>query len=648
MIRADQSEATDLSGRTGTETRDELPETSPGGMVPFRSDRHEFSPGPEQQSALPDRYEVRDRDDGRVLLCGEAPGVAVSIDRHHQYSETDARRLGQRIVLLDGAGQFGPVIDNVQYFYNLDHHQDCLRAFTLATCQQAMIVVLKGLELDRGDWTIFANEPDLDTVFAVWILLNYRRVRELSGDQRDAILPLIHLEAAIDANGFDIAEHCGLPQDLLAARKARLDELHAVELELKRSGGWASVDLAEYSRDMLLAIDKLVYQPGDFADYTSVEEVYGHVDIGENRVAVVCRDASGIYEVERRLKKSWGDRLGVVALERSESQYTLRRTASMTDIDLEQAYGKLNLLDPMVDGRPPEKRWGGSDDIGGSPRPEGTALTPREIAKIIKLTYRRVRPLEHLLRFGTAALWVVLLVLGAGLAVVSSRIFLSPFGRTSHLSPSGGASHLSPFEGALAYTAAGELALAAVVIGLGAWLLTRKLSRGWTWLFGWRHAAGRDWLALVPLVLLGAAGGGAWMPRQVALESGSLSALAGSMILAALALELCFRGLVHGLLVLDSPVQTVSGRWFVSRPVVAAAVLYALATVAAAQVLIGGAPDLPRLGAGAAELGLCGVAALVAGIGLGMIRERSLSLWPAVGAAIAGGAVRFAVEIWLA
>ncbi len=607
------------------EGRDELPERT-GPIVPFRSGLRLEAESEPAEEALPDRYEVRDREDGRVLLCGEAPGVAVSIDPHHQFSEAEARRMGQRVVFLDGAGQFGPVIDNSQFFYNLDHHQGCLRAFTMATCQQALIVVLKGLELDSGDWTIYANEPDLDTVFAIWVLLNYRRVRQLDTAQRDAILPLLHLEGAIDANGFELAEHCGLPQELLVVEKARLDKLHAIELELKSSGGWGSADLAEYTRTMLLEIDKLVYRASDFTDFTRVEEVYGHVDIGKNRVAVVCRDASGIYEVERRLKKSWGDRLGIVALERAPSQYTLRRAASMTSIDLEEAYSKLNLLDPRVDGRPPSKRWGGSDEIGGSPRPEGTALTSQEIAKILKLTYRRVRPVEHLQRYGSAALWVLLLVLGAGLAVLSWRVFVTP-------EPS-----------ALAF--ATELALAAGVISLGAWLLTRKLSRGWTWLFGWRVPAGRDWWALVPLVLLGAAAGGVWMPRQVALDSQALAALAGSMSLAALALELCFRGLVHGLLVLDSPVQSAGGRWFVSHPVWASAVFYALATVAASRSVIAAPPPLLDAGA-AANFGLCAAAALVTGIGLGMIRERSLSLWPAFAAAVAGGAARVAVEVWL-
>ena len=606
------------------EARAELPEHTSGRFVAFGGGDTGTEPAP--PASLPNRYEVRDREDGRMLLCDEAPGVAVSIERDHHYSEAEARRMGERVVFLDGAGQFGPVIDNSRRFYNLDHHQDCLRTFTLATCQQALIVVKKGLELDRGDWTIYANEPDLDTIFAIWVLLNYRRVRQLDHEQRDAILPLLLLEGAIDANGFDLEEHCGLPQRMLAAEKARLDALHAIELELKSGGGWETADLAEYARGMLLEIDKLVYRPGDFAGYTSVEEVYGHVDIGMDRVAVVCRDGSGIYEVERRLKNAWGERLGVIALERAEDQYTLRRTASMADIDLEAAYGKLNLLDPKVDGRPPEKRWGGSDEIGGSPRPDGTDLTAREIARILKLTYRKVRSIEHLQRFAAAALWVALLVMGAGLAVVSWRVFLEP--PTS------------------ARASAGELTLAAAAIGLGAWLLTRKLSRGWTWLFGWRRPAGSDWLALVPAVLLAAVAGGAWVPRTLAAEPPALAAIAGAVTFTAVALELCFRGLVHGLLVLDSPVQSVAGPWFVSRPVWASSVLYALATLACAQFLIAGPPPVIELSA-AARLSLCGAAALLAGIALGMLRERSVSVWPAAVAAALGGSARVAVELWL-
>ncbi|MEM7586654.1 MAG: hypothetical protein AAF560_24915 [Acidobacteriota bacterium] len=628
MTTLDPSEATDRFGRHELKARERSPAGPGGGVVPFHSGLGFADTGPadtQSSEALPNRYEIRDRDDGRMLLCGEAPGIAVSIDRRHQFSEAEARRLGEQVILLDGAGQFGPVIDNAQFFYNLDHHQDCLRAFTLATCQQALILVLKGLELDRGDWTLFANEPDLDTVFAIWILLNHRRVRQLTPEQRDDILPIIHLEGAIDANGYEIAEHSGLPRDVLAKHKQRLDALHAIELELKKTGGWHDADLAEYTRKMLLEIDQLVFHSSDFSDYTSVEEVYGHVDIGADRVAVVCRDSSGIYEVERRLKKAWGERLGIIALERSTNHYTLRRTASLAGIDLEEAYGKLNLLDPQVDGRPPEKRWGGSDEIGGSPRPAGTALTPREIGKILKMTYKQMRPVEHLQRYAGAGLWAILLILAAWAAVMTLRVF-------TDLEPA-------------ALQASSEVATSATLIGLGSWLLTRKLSRGWTWLFGWRRGAGRDWLVLAPLVWLAAAAGGVWVPREMALTAEALAAVVGASVLAALALELCFRGLVHGLLILDSPVQTAGSRWFLSSPVLASALLYALATVAVSTVWIAGPPI--RLDS-VLEMAVTGIAALIGGVALGMIRERALSVWPAVGIAIVGGLVRLGIEAGLA
>jgi len=594
------------------------------GVVPFRPGGREDTEETSAHESLPNRYQLRDRADGPVLLSSEAPGVTVSLDRCHAFSEAESRKLGERVILLDGAGQFGPLVDDVAHLYNLDHHEGCLRAFTLATCEQALILVLKGLKLDKGDWTLYANEPDLDTVFAIWVLLNYRRVRSLTPRQRDAILPLLRLEGAIDANGFEVGEQCGLTQAQVQREKERLDLLHSYELEIKGRGEWGKIDLIEYTRDMLLRIDHYVFTSADFRDYSSVEEVYGHVELGVDHVAVVCRDSSGIYEVERRLKKVWGDRLGIIALERESGQFTLRRTAGLAGIDLEDAYSKFNLLDPVVDGRPPEKRWGGSDDIGGSPRPQGTGLTPLEISNILKLTFKAVSPWQHVQRFATASLWIVGLVLAGAAAVFAWQVFAQPAD--------------TPEQAALG------LALAAGVLGLGAAMLTQKLSSGWTWLFGWRRPAGRDWLALTPVIWLGAAVGGAWIPPQISTEPPALFLGIGALLLAALALEVCFRGLLHGLLVFDDRVQVVNGRWFISRPAWVSGLLYAIATsIFSWRGWIAGTPLTEGLLQG---LGICTVGALIVGLALSVVRERSLSIWPAVVLLGTGGLVRFLVEIW--
>ncbi len=92
------------------------------------------APGADSGSApvagdgFPDRYVLRERDGLPVLTCREAPGIAVRIERDFAFSEAEARRLGERTILLDGAGAFGPLVDDNAHLYNLDHHQGCVRA----------------------------------------------------------------------------------------------------------------------------------------------------------------------------------------------------------------------------------------------------------------------------------------------------------------------------------------------------------------------------------------------------------------------------------------------------------------------------------------------------------------------------------------
>lgn len=574
---------------------------------------------------FPDRYGLRERDGFWVLVGREAPGVALRLDRDFSFSETEARRLGERTILLDGAGAFGPLVDDSAHLYNLDHHQGCLRSFTLATCEQALILVRKGLELDKGEWTIYANEPDLDSLFAIWVLLNYRRVRGFSAEARDRIVPLLLLEGAIDANGFDFADYCGLPEPELSRRRETLDRLHRLELEARRRGEWAGGELQEFCRRMLREIDRIAFLPEDLEDEVAVEEEYGHVDIGQGRVAVVCRDSAGIYEVERRLKKIWGDRLGIVALEKEPGHFTLRRSAALAGIDLTTAYDRLNLFDPAVDGRPPGKKWGGSDDIGGSPRREGTGLSPQEIAKILKLAYKKPAPGEAWRQAWAAAGHSLLAAAAAAGAVLLLR-FLG-WGPADH-----------------------ELAqvfpplLAGGVLIAAATLLTRRASRGWTWLYGWRRPAGwRWWPAAVALAGLAAAGA-AWVPPLAGTRPGPLLLAFAALGLLAIGLEMVFRGLAHGKMVLGAEVEGLEGPVFLSRPTLVAALLFA-GVGFAAEWRIG---SLPHFGFGGILDGLLAFVLLfAAGSVAGILRERSLSIWPGAAAWALGGMARLGFELML-
>lgn len=589
---------------------------------------------PPAGGALPERYGLREQEEARFLYCKETPNLSVGIDRSYSVSEADARKLGSHVILLDGAGRFQPLLDDNQHLYNLDHHKGCLRAFTLATCEQALVLVLKGLELESGDWKLWANEPDLDTVFSIWVLLNHRRLRTLRPEAFDVIVPLLRLEGAIDANGYEVAEYCGLPRRVYEHTKVLLDSLFQREQEVKNAGEWQSQDLLAYTVDMLERIDHLVYERADFEDFVSVEKEYGHVEIGGGKVAVVCRDEGGIYDVEKRLKKVWGDRLGVVALEKAGGHYTLRRTASLSGIDLEQAYEKLNLLDPAVDGRPAEKRWGGSDDIGGSPRPSGSKLSPNQLGRILRLAYSTPGAWAELKHIAMTTLVTAVLLLAPGLV-----LYL-----------------WNRFDGAaeIPMGLAGRCAVTALLMLAGTVLLSREFSNRRLWLFGWRHFAGRDWLVLVPPLLLSVLAGGAWWPYrlQIGAEGGAVGAggngvvasIFGVLLLFALVQELAFRGLAHGMLLLDARVQRVGGGWFVSGPVWFAALLFAIATLglsffdfAGAAPSVAAVFDLESLGSAV----VAALAALLTGLLAGLIRERSLSLWPALMTVLVGYLLRW-------
>src|SRR5262245_6455886 len=217
------------------------------------------------------RYEIRQSEAGPFIYCREAPSVSVRVDRSLAFSEADAQKLGERVILLDGVGQFAPTMDGKRQLYNLDHHAACLRSFTLASCEQALIVVVKGLSLDKGDWTIYANEPDLDTLLAPWILLNFRRVPQLSQEARDRPLPLVRFEGALDSNGAHVAEFCGLPSAALERARADVQQLFEHEQQIRKAGEWSALDPLEFAVEMLQEIDAAVYGPGELGEFAEVE-----------------------------------------------------------------------------------------------------------------------------------------------------------------------------------------------------------------------------------------------------------------------------------------------------------------------------------------------------------------------------------------
>jgi hypothetical protein len=275
-----------------------------------------------------------------------------------------------------------------------------------------------------------------------------------------------------------------------------------------------------------------------------------------------------------------------------------------------------------VDGHPPEKRWGGSDEIGGSPRPTGSALSPEEVKDALRLTYRPPGRAERALDVWRACLRSGL-ALCAGAAAFALSLVIAPrdLGAVEPLLP-----HLS--------FAVGICVLSA--------LFTHGLSRGRSWLYGWRRPAGWDWWLPALVIPLGGAAGAVWTPQPLPVwDVRGVLWLVATCLAVALASELWFRGWVHGLFLTHGPVQWVRGRWFLSQANAWAGLIYAGMATCLAPLMY----PVEQVSSWADFAGLGRVAgvALAGGWLLGLVRERSLSVWPCVaahGLAILAGVAR--------
>jgi membrane protease YdiL (CAAX protease family) len=461
-------------------------------------------------------------------------------------------------------------------------------------------VIRKGLDLDGERWTVWANDPDLDTVLAIWLLLNHRRINENGSTVRKKIMPIVRLQGVIDAHGFELKELTAFPDNLQDAALTVINGLRSEEVELKKENRWGDTDFLNFTVGSLQKIDGLVYTPHDFEEGHAVEEL-AREGILPQKIAVACRSEAGIYEVEEQLRDLHGDRLGLIILEKEPGIYTLRQVDPFLPTDLEALYDRLNLLDPEAVG---EARWGGSNEIGGSPRGAATGLNLREIMFITRWVYQPPSGGRRL----------AAMVAGVAVAAVSIAISILAGG-----APSGGS--MPP--GLLVRGSPSSAAISAAVLaifGLGLVYLGHSRQPG---RFGLRRTRGIGFLAMLPLTAVLGLAGGAWMiSPALAQETGALNSFA-VLLLGVIGMETLLRGALHGHLLRFFPVMAASGRFFISVPNAVTAVTYS-----AAVMLCLLPPAWLNADIGGWWIGWAG-AALIFGLVCGGVRERSRSVWAA-------------------
>ena len=512
------------------------------------------APPTSQSSAIPNRYRIRNDEQGNVLTCVEAPMIVVRASRGSAISAKQARNYPSGTIFLDGAAQGEPFVDFKNDLYNLNHPEGCIRS--LATCEQAMVLIHNGLELRNRSWLVLVNDTGLDTIFAVWVLSNCQRLNKDS-EARAKIMPLLRLEGVIDAHGPDSQYLSALPPDLLRSTAAIRKQLQQQEVILKHYGRWSETDLLEYIADRLRAIDEVIYAPEHFDGLLEIDEL-AQSEIADGSVALVCRSDAGMDEVEKQLQKSYGPQLGILIFQNASSTYRVHQVDRDLPATLEQAYERLNLLDPAATSGS-ENRWVGSTEIGVSPRKTGTGLTPAQIVEAVRDA------------FWKPTIFNVV-------SEVPQAVFLAAVA----LLPTLGLIFVGNLLRDRGYIAGVAALLSALVLTMTVAVLFFSKARHVPGLYGWRIPTGLGWLSVFPAALIGAAIGGTWSPGSLAHRMGAgnvfeFTGLAG--LLLPLAAELLFRGVILGHLAGRLPIQKSAGPWWNSWPTLISTALYAGASL---------------------------------------------------------------------
>ena len=555
---------------------------------------------------LPERYVVKTNGDERILTCLEAPNLSVHIENGISFSASIAKKSPSGTIFLDGVAQCEPFMDHERQVYNLDHHEGCVRSFTLATCEQALVMYMKGLDLQSREWNIFANEPDLDTLLAIWIILNHARIGGQDATQRRILFALVRYEGVVDALGLELKELSALPPELMRKIQRVVDHLRSDELAIKRDGSWEKSDFLSYTTKILHKIDQIFYKASDFIDYHGVEEL-ARIDLTDKRIAAVVEADMGIYEIEPYLNKLYGNRLGVVFLKKGAASYTVRQMDLFMPLTLDDVYDRLNFVDPSVRCRTQANKWGGAAEIGGSPRESGTELDPLEIVQACREAVSKSDWKQRTSRFAITTALIGFIVLIAHIV----RLIWSP------------AQWLANNTLGLPWIAPDFGFMIALLAASGISLLFVAYSRPWQ--YGWSMPLGKQWWLLLPVAMAGGATGGLWITATFVDAKDWIAVGAINLLGLPLALELLFRSLAHGLMAQGARIQRCDSRWFLSWPILGSTLLYAAFAI---SFLLCCRPDIETAGWGEMAQTIAG--ALLIGLSTGFARERSQSVWPAV------------------
>lgn len=285
-------------------------------------------------------------------------------------------------VALDGYVFGGPWLETLPAgpFRNFNHHEEVDRTCTSATCEQVRRAIMLGfydLFQVRGDRTarLYANDCDQDVCLAAWILMNPDRADEPLVRTISQIVDLLDMSAGTYPMPHE--------RELLGQVRWVFDPYTRVRSRLSEMTGEVQLQVIE---DVHRRLDQFSIGRADIAERPGS---YVYVGGGRGWTMAKLDHQSG-----RDQLIADGVRAAVELIGRASQGYTYtvwRRSEYVVGFPVGKILQALNVAEGFQPIDP--KGWGGSNNVGGSPRCCGSTLSPEEVERVVNHALESEQPI---------------------------------------------------------------------------------------------------------------------------------------------------------------------------------------------------------------------------------------------------------------
>lgn len=327
---------------------------------------------------------------GEVYSTRIAEGIMLHVCPGKQISWEEFKQCTPPFsIALDGVVRGKPELDRAGVRANFNHHEDVVRFATRCTTSQVFMAIKDGtLDLFKDPSSgaplmhVYVNDPDQDSSFAVWLLAHHERCK--GSRSEPAMMRLIFAEDMLDTTAglfpFD-------PESKLARELAWVFEPYVLARQAGRLWTMRGSEMANIIDAVGARIDRYVL--GD-AESVPLDTRYSVIGGGPGWSMV---KTEGFYARAKLRLNGITAYVSYGGEHEGRHKYSIGKLSIADPFPIEELYAFLNELEGFDPATGPH--WGGSDTIGGSPRPTGSSLSPKQLEEAINTFLERRGGMLH-------------------------------------------------------------------------------------------------------------------------------------------------------------------------------------------------------------------------------------------------------------